>query len=67
MDNKGEGIKINTILPNTRIEQVISAKEEKPISNWQKRFLGVPVWGWIIISGCLVYGGLLLGIALTTH
>ena len=28
---------------------------QKPISGWQKKFLGIPFWGWIIMGAILVW------------
>jgi hypothetical protein len=55
---KGEGIK-------TPIIPVIEKKEyheDKKSSGWQKKFLGISVWGWVIVGLILVWAGITVGI-----
>ena len=55
---KGEGIK-PPIIPV--IEKKEYHEEKKP-SGWQKKFLGIPVWGWVVIGLVLVWAGIIVGI-----
>jgi hypothetical protein len=55
---KGEGIKEKPIIP-------IEVYKDVPIverSGWQKKFLGIPVWGWVIVGLILVWAGITVGI-----
>lgn len=61
MEPAGEGLKNDDIPGDT------FPIEDKPVSAWNKRFLGIPAWGWVVIGCCAVFGGLILGIALTAH
>jgi hypothetical protein len=80
MDNEGEGLKINPPIvtariydkPLAKVEPIIPANGYKDVpiierNGWQKKFLGIPAWGWVVIGLCLVFGGALLGIALAVH
>jgi hypothetical protein len=70
---KGEGIKEPPIIlkSNEKIEGLgrgtsIYTNNEpiKKSSGWQKKFLGIPVWGWITIAGVLVWAGIIVGIVM---
>jgi hypothetical protein len=71
MDNEGEG-KVTPVPPvkesaktetlTSRVEQTFPTKTEKPTSGWQKKLLGIPVWGWVIIGLLLVWAGVTVGI-----
>jgi len=56
----------------SKVEQVFPASGYKDVpiierNGWQKKFLGIPAWGWVVIGLCLVFGGLMLGIAVAVH
>ena len=76
MDNEGEGNKITQVPPITKPDNITSKAEQKfppqykekvevkQPSGWQKKFLGIPVWGWITIAGVLVWAGIIVGIVM---
>lgn len=49
------------------VNRIVPPVVEKPVSGWNKSFLGIPAWGWVVIGCCAVFGGLLLGMILTAH
>jgi hypothetical protein len=58
---KGEG-KVD-YKPFTPVyKPIVAESAKKPISGWQKKFLGIPVWGWVIVGLILVWAGIIVGI-----
>lgn len=58
---EGEGIK-PPIKEEAKVPEQKAVEPEKKISGWQKKFLGIPVWGWIVIGLILVWAGIIVGI-----
>jgi hypothetical protein len=67
-DGKGEGeIKPPiTLKSNEKIEGLGKGSEfvisDKKPTGWQRKILGLPIWGWVIISIILVWTGVTIGI-----
>jgi hypothetical protein len=65
---EGEGIKSPIFPTKAKIVETsaytpypkASVLEKK--SGWQKKFLGIPVWGWVIVGLILVWAGITVGI-----
>jgi hypothetical protein len=60
---KGEGIK-------TPIIPVIEKKEyheDKKSSGWQKKFLGIPTWTWLVAGAILVFAVFMVVITLAAR
>ena len=50
----------------TEVESPVEEPQNK-VSGWRKKLLGIPVWGWVVIAGCLVFAGILFGIVIAVH
>lgn len=76
-EGEGEKItSVPPVKESTKTETVISKVEQKfspetkakvaevfkKPSGWQRKFLGIPVWGWIVLGVILVWAGIIVGI-----
>lgn len=45
--------------PTSKVGQ---KSEDKKVNGWQKKILGIPVWGWVVFGLVLVWSGIIIGI-----
>ena len=69
MGNEGEGktvIATEVKKDNKPTEDSVSKTEQKvgdkKVNGWQKKILGIPVWGWVVFGLVLVWSGIIVGI-----
>ena len=66
LNNKDEGFVKDEVVepppPPKFYKNIVNLLPEKKPSNWQKKFLGISVWGWVVMGLILVWAGITVGI-----